>query len=371
MDASPVEMLGEGESFHGYVIKRLLGKGGLGAVYLARHEILDSDFAIKVLPPGTDPEFVKRFLREAKLATRLRHRNLVAVHDCGVDERRGLYFLVMDYVDGGDLRQEIAFSGRIERTRALDIVYQVASALSEAERYGVVHRDIKPENIMIDASGVVKVVDLGVAKADGLNDSLRTTAKTVFGTPAYVSPEQAIDASRVDVRADIYSLGVVFFEMLTGRCPYEGKTMARMLQQILSEDPMPDVRDVQPDVPAEYADLVRRMCAKDRECRISDTATLLAEIERLRGGTRPQEAVRSAASLLPPRTMAEYINSIPDAEADVRTFETEDREIQAVVDRLRRRKRLNRIRKIVAMALAAILTVGLVVLVWRVSHGNG
>ena len=208
------DIFSEGESFRGYSIVKLLGKGGLGAVYLARHEMLDAFYAVKVLYPWVateSPDFFKRFLREAKIATRVRHPNLVEVHDCGFDQERGLYYLVMDYVGGGTLREAIAFSGKIGCDEAARIVVQVASALEAASRYNIVHRDIKPENIMLKPDGTVKLVDLGIAKADGLKDSLRTTAESMFGTPTYISPEQAISAADVDVRADIYSLGIVFF----------------------------------------------------------------------------------------------------------------------------------------------------------------
>lgn len=366
MDENPIVRLKPGVRFHGLVIERLLGKGGLGAVYLARHEVLDTSFAVKVLLPGADQEFVKRFLREAKLATRLRHPNLVAVHDCGVDESTGLYFLTMDYVEGGDLRQEIALSGRVERDRALEIVRQVASALAEAERYGVVHRDIKPENIMIDAAGTVKVVDLGVAKADGLRDSLRTTAKTIFGTPAYISPEQAMDASKVDSRADVYSLGVVFYEMLSGECPYVGRTAAQLLQQVLSEEPTPDIRDVQPDVPAEYATLIRRMCVKDRDRRIAGMNAVLAEIERLRTGHRPAPQTQRPASLEAPRSMADYLHALPEGSAVEQPYVTENKEVQVVVDRLSRRRIRRKAFRIAAWAAAGGL---LALLAWLVFAG--
>ena len=225
MNFGKQEIFHSGDKFRGYVVERLLGNGSLGAVYLVRHEVLDTVYALKALFPEVAKEnedYVKRFLREAKIATRIRHPNLVAVHDCGYDEARGLYYIVMDCVSGGDLRQALAFAGRFAPDRAVEVVLQVASALDAAQEYHVVHRDIKPENIMIQPDGTVKLVDLGIAKADGLRDSLCTEAESVFGTPAYVAPEQALDASAVDVRADIYSLGVVLFEMIAGRVPYEG-----------------------------------------------------------------------------------------------------------------------------------------------------
>ena len=178
VENEPVEMFKPGDRFRGYIVERLLGKGGLGSVYLVRHEMLDTLYALKVLDPAmvaANPEYVRRFLREARIATRIRHPNLVAVHDCGLDEARNAYYLVMDYVTGGDLRQALAFSGRLDFEQAIGIVAQVARALEAAQKYQVVHRDIKPENIMIQPDGVVKFVDLGIAKATDLGESLHTT----------------------------------------------------------------------------------------------------------------------------------------------------------------------------------------------------
>ena len=156
-----------GEEFHGYVVDRVLGQGGLGSVWLARHQVLDTLFAIKILDPAVAeerPEFVKRFVREAKLATKIRHPNLVTVHDAGYDSAKGVYFLVMDYVKGGTLRDLIAFGGAQPEKEAVRIILQVADVLAAAQCFGMVHRDLKPENIMLTKDGVVKLLDLGVAK---------------------------------------------------------------------------------------------------------------------------------------------------------------------------------------------------------------
>ena len=222
-----------GDFFRGYVIEKPIGEGGLGMVYLVRHRVLDTPFALKILNPkvaAQKPEYVKRFVREAKLASKIRHPNLVTVHDAGHDEDRGIYYLVMDYVQGSTLRQAIALGGGMTDKEAVRIISCVASALDAAQGFGLVHRDIKPENIMLMQDGTVKLIDLGVAKATRAIDSLKTMEKTVFGTPAYMSPEQAMDSSSVDVRSDIYSLGVVFFEMLCGRSPYRGRTTEKIVQ---------------------------------------------------------------------------------------------------------------------------------------------
>lgn len=352
-----------GERFHGYIVERLLGNGGLGAVYLVRHELLDTLFALKVLFPEVAKEnlsYVKRFLREAKIATRIRHPNLVAVHDCGFDEERSLYYLVMDYVSGGDLRQAIAFAGHFDPDRAVEVVMQVASALEAAQKFHVVHRDIKPENIMIQPDGLVKLVDLGIAKSDDIKDSLNTSTETVFGTPAYVAPEQAIDAASVDTRADIYSLGVVLFEMIAGRPPFEGPNAPQILAQTLSEDPFPDIRDFNKNVKPMLAVLIRRMCVKERDRRISDPTALLQEFEKLgyqlsRPASAHVQYATSVESAPTVKSMKDMLDRLPKEQNKTLSFETDDVEIQKFVNGLKRRKRLRRtvLAAVAAAALAA------------------
>ena len=262
-----------------YSVVRILGRGAMGTVYLVRHETLDAYFALKTLDPSIaakDAQFVARFMREAKLCCHIRHPNLIAVHDAGRDEGSGLYYLVMDYASGGTLRDRLtAAGGRLPPDEACRIAREIASALVEAERQGMVHRDIKPENVMFDADGKSRLSDLGLAKASG-GDSLKTQADVVFGTPAYMSPEQAYDSARVDCRADVYSLGVVFFEMLAGKRPFEGDTALNIMAKVISPEPVPDVRTLRPEVPKAVAELVRAMCVKDVALRTVRAADVVA-----------------------------------------------------------------------------------------------
>ena len=303
---------------------------------------------------------MKRFLREAKIATRIRHPNLVAVHDCGFDEERGLYYLVMDYVSGGDLRQAIAFAGHFDPDRAVEVILQVASALEAAQKYHVVHRDIKPENIMIQPDGLVKLVDLGIAKSDDIKDSLNTTTETVFGTPSYVAPEQAIDAAHVDTRADIYSLGVVLFEMIAGRPPYDGPNAPQILAQTLSEDPFPDIRDYNRNVKPLLAVLIRRMCVKERERRIADPTSLLAEFEKLgyhlsRPASAQVQYAEAADSAPTVKSVRDLLAKLPDKPAATLSFPTEDVEISGFVASLKRKRLFRRVRyALAALALLAL-----------------
>jgi len=201
-------------------ILRELGEGGMGAVYQARQPGLDRMVAVKVMSPGIskDPTFAERFAREARALAKLNHPNIVSVFDFGQAE--GLYYIVMDYVDGQDLRQTIN-AGKLSPEQTLQIVSQVCAALQFAHEAGVVHRDIKPENILIDQKGTVRIADFGVAKLldEGPGERALTGTHQVMGTLRYMAPEQ-IEATRdVDHRADIYSLGVVFYELLTGELP--------------------------------------------------------------------------------------------------------------------------------------------------------
>jgi predicted Ser/Thr protein kinase len=207
-------------SFPRHEIIKLLGRGGIGAVYMAKQNDLDRLVAIKVLPPHSseDPQFAERFSREAKALAMLNHPHIVAIHDFG--ETDGMFYIVMEYVDGSDLRNAIK-SGNITAPKALHLVPQICDALQYAHAKGLVHRDIKPENILLDSSGLVKVADFGLARLLGSETSELTLTATehVMGTLKYMAPEQIEGAHDVDHRADIYSLGVVFYEMLTGELP--------------------------------------------------------------------------------------------------------------------------------------------------------
>jgi predicted Ser/Thr protein kinase len=220
---SPAELA---PHFPQFEIVELLGKGGMGAVYKARQPNLDRFVALKILPPevGKDPAFAERFMREARALAMLNHPGIVAVYDFG--ETDGLYYFAMEYVDGTNLRQTIA-TGGLNPSEALAIVPQICDALQFAHDEGVVHRDIKPENILIDKRGRVKIADFGLAKLLGAEteDSparrpfTLTATHQVMGTQHYMAPEQMQGSSAIDHRADIYSLGVVFYEMLTGELP--------------------------------------------------------------------------------------------------------------------------------------------------------
>jgi predicted Ser/Thr protein kinase len=205
-------------AFPGLEIERVLGEGGMGVVYKAVQKQLGRTVALKVLSPAlaSDPSFVERFTREARALAQLSHPNIVAVHESGVHD--GVPYLVMEYVEGTPLRKLLA-AGKLTPERALEVVPQICDALAYAHAHGVVHRDVKPENILVDREGRVKIADFGLAKLATVDETRLTRTRMLMGTPNYMAPEQIENPSTVDHRADIYSLGVVFYEMLTGELP--------------------------------------------------------------------------------------------------------------------------------------------------------
>jgi serine/threonine-protein kinase len=235
-------------------LERLLGRGGMGAVYLAHELALDRDVAIKVLPPefAGAPELRERFRREARTAARLNHPNIVPLYTFG--EVDGLMYFVMGYVAGESLAGRLKREGALAPDEAYSLLADIADALSYAHRHGVVHRDIKPDNILIDGeSGSPRLTDFGIAKA-AASDAQLTMTGQMIGTPAYMSPEQALGSPEADARSDIYSLGVVAYEMVSGRLPFDAKTPMDSLMQRLKQEPRP-LRAVAPDLPEDLVSL--------------------------------------------------------------------------------------------------------------------
>lgn len=286
------ELLKPGQRFGDYTVVRRLGKGGMGVVYLVEHPT-DGQFAVKIVDPkaANDNGFVRRFAHEGAFAMKIRHPNLIAVYDMGQDPETGYYYLVMDYMPGGDVFQRLKERGRFPIDEAVLIVEQVANALAEAHEHGVIHRDIKPSNIMFDADGTPKLADLGVAKFSDAGQTMLTMANVMIGTPAYMAPEQIMDSHGVDARADIYSLGVVFFEMLTGRRPNEGMTVLQIVAQAVEGKSIPDIRTLRPEVPGMIAQLLNMMCMPDRNKRIDSALQVVAMFGRILSRNRRPPSV--------------------------------------------------------------------------------
>jgi formylglycine-generating enzyme required for sulfatase activity/predicted Ser/Thr protein kinase len=258
-----------------FEILREVGRGGMGIVYKAHEQSLQRVVALKVLPQhlAQDPAFVHRFMREARAAAQLNHPNIVTIHAVGEDA--GLYYIAMEYVKGQSLKELICRQGRLKTDHALHIARHIADALAEAHAHGVIHRDIKPQNIMLDRVGRVKVMDFGLAKVVKATTDLTQTG-SVMGTPIYMSPEQ-IQGREVEGRTDIYSLGVVLYEMLTGAVPFEADTPLALMYQIVQQ-PLGDPRKRNPAVPAEVVELIDRMTAKSPEHRFRSSAELSAAL---------------------------------------------------------------------------------------------
>jgi serine/threonine protein kinase len=259
---------------------RELGRGGVGTVYLATHQTLQIEVALKVLSPSLsldNPALAERFIREAQLAARIRHPNVIAVMDAAHDEETGLYFIVMEYIGGGSLSWHLR-NGPLPEAKALSIITGIAHALVIAEENHIVHRDIKPDNIMLDLRGMPKLADLGLAKQAIDSRTTITIGGTYMGTPAYMSPEQARDAKIADTRDDIYSLGASFYECLTGEPPFQGETPYNIMSELLTK-PSPKPSVLRPQI-STSADLIcRKMMAKSRDLRYADARALLQDLE--------------------------------------------------------------------------------------------
>ena len=302
-------LLKPGETFGDYRVVKLLGRGGMGAVYLVTLPSSGAFYALKVMAPPDDDdrhEWRKRFAYEAEFAMRIRHKNLISVYDVGEDPETGLCYIIMDYVPGGTLSARLARAGKLSVREAVGIAVQIANVLDVAHKAGVVHRDVKPDNIMFDEDGTPKLADLGIAKFTHEKDATTTVTKSgvIIGTPAYMSPEQLMDSHNVDARADIYSLGIVLYEMLTGSRPYADTSMVELLAKAIQGDELPNVLTVRPDVPDAVAYALAKMVALKVEARpqtAADAAKLLTDAITGRLAVRrraTQTALRRAAPWL-------------------------------------------------------------------------
>jgi serine/threonine protein kinase len=261
-----------------------IGEGGMGSVYLGRHKTLDIPMAVKLLPKHIDmkdPEYSQRFFREARIAARMKHPNMVQVHDSGVEE--GYYYLTMEYVEGPTCREEVERLGRLEWVRAVGITLQVAEGLEFAASKGIIHRDVTPGNIILGTDGAARITDLGLAKETvGETAGQLTRSGASLGTPYYMSPEQINSARDVDFRADIYSLGATLYHMVCGTVPYTGTTFEVMTKQV--REPLPSPKIHVPELPDALCDVLRKMMAKAPTDRYPTYEELKADLRNLLEG---------------------------------------------------------------------------------------
>lgn len=276
-----------GKVVGGYRILERIGRGGMGTVYKANQVSLNRVVALKILSHkvAMDPAFVKRFHKEAQAAGRLNHPNIVQVYDVSSDQ--GLHFFSMEFIENGSVQDLATREGKLAPELALASILDAARGLEYAEKRGLVHRDIKPDNLMINAEGVVKIADLGLARDAG--ESARETGEHagehhkddegIFGTPHFIAPEQA-QGRPVDTRSDIYSLGATFYRLLTGQTPFTGDSVREIIYKQINEPPQP-VREIVKDCPASLAQIVERMMQKEAAARPATAAVLVEELERI------------------------------------------------------------------------------------------
>jgi beta-lactam-binding protein with PASTA domain len=270
-----------------YRLVRPLGSGGMADVFLAHDSILDRDVALKVMSTryASDEEFVERFKREAQSAAALSHPNIVSIFDRGASED-GTYYIAMEYLPGGTLKDRIMRKGALPARTAAAVALQIAEALQVAHERGVIHRDIKPHNILITESGDVKVTDFGIARA--ASSSTMTRTGSILGTAHYISPEQAM-GEHVGPSSDLYSLGVVLYEMLTGELPYDADTPLGIAMKHVNGH-LRQPKEVNSSVPAGINAITCRLLAKDPEDRYASDAELIEDLERVAAGLGPASA---------------------------------------------------------------------------------
>lgn len=288
-----------GQTVRGYRVTRMLGAGGMGAVCLARQISLDRDVALKILPGrlAQNPEFLVRFTREALSAAQLTHHNIIQVYDVGSDSE--IHYIAMEYVRGNNLGDMVRRDGQLRVEDAASFILQAARGLKYAHDRGIIHRDIKPDNLMVNEHGIVKIADMGLAKMRGEVERSReigdaeasilarargdlTMVDVAMGTPAYMPPEQARDASSVDHRADQYSLGCTLYYLVAGTPPYSGSSAFEVISKH-KEAPTPALEEQVRNVPGSLSAIVRRMLAKNPDERYPDMAAVIQDLEAVLG----------------------------------------------------------------------------------------
>jgi predicted ATPase len=277
----PATDLKKGALFAGrYEILEELGKGGMGRVYRVLDREIGETVALKVLNPdiAADRRTIERFRNELKLARKITHRNVCRMHD--INKEKNTYFITMEFVAGEDLKSLLRRKGRLAEEEALSLAGQVCAGLIEAHRLGVTHRDLKPQNIMIDEEGKARIMDFGIARSQETRGV--TEEGLIVGTPDYMSPEQ-IEGAEVETRSDIYSLGVVLYEMVTGRVPFEGKTALSIAFKHKTETP-PDPRKLNCRLSGDFSSVILKCLEKEKDKRYQTTEELLADLQALRTG---------------------------------------------------------------------------------------
>ena len=268
-----------------YEIEKIIGEGGMANVYLAKDTILGRKVAVKVLRGDLagDEKFVRRFQREARSASSLSHSNIVEIYDVGEDE--GNFYIVMEFIEGKTLKQLIKKRGVLTLSETVDIMLQLLDALSSAHDSCIIHRDIKPQNIMVKESGLAKITDFGIAVA--LNSVELTQTNSVMGSVHYLPPEQASGKGST-VRSDIYSLGILMFEMLTGRMPFRGDSAVEIALKHMKEE-LPSPKELNPVIPQSVENIILKAAAKNPKNRYRDVRAMAEDIKTCLDESRENE----------------------------------------------------------------------------------
>ena len=283
---TPTEELTRGTTFaNRYEIIEELGKGGMGKVYRAEDKKIKEEVALKLIRPeiAADKKTIERFSNELKMARKIAHRNVCRMYDLG--EEKGTHYITMEYVPGEDLKRLIRKVGQFSAGKAVSIAKQVCEGLAEAHRLGVVHRDLKPQNVMVDEEGNARIMDFGIARS--VTGKGITGAGVMIGTPEYMSPEQA-EVKDVDQRSDIYSLGVILYEMVTGRVPFEGETPLGIAMKHKSEMPK-DPREINSQIPEDLSRMILKCLKKEKEKRYQSAGEVRSELENIEKGVPTAE----------------------------------------------------------------------------------
>ncbi len=292
---SEIESERSSQRIPGYRIIRKLGAGAMATVYLASQLSLDRMVAIKVLPRkySDNADFIARFQKEGRAAAKLNDPNIVAAYDVGNSGEH--HYFVMEYVDGETVHDRIAANKRFDEREAISVARQVASALRHAHERGFIHRDIKPKNIMMTRDGVVKLADLGLARALSDKEAAEAEAGRAFGTPFYISPEQIRGKVDIGPQADIYGLGATLYHMITGSVPFTGKNPSEVMHRHL-KDPLVAPDEINPSISSGLAQVVEMMMAKDPSDRYRNAAELIEDLDLVADGQAPRHA-RSALDI--------------------------------------------------------------------------
>ncbi len=275
----------------GYKVTGKLGSGAMAVVYKAKQLSLDRTVAVKVLPRRftEKSDYIKRFFKEGRIAAKLNHNNIVQAIDVG--EAGGVYYFVMEYVEGKTLYDDLSKGKVFDESEAIEIVIQLAKALAHAHVHGMIHRDVKPKNVMINKDGVVKLADMGLARETSDVEAAKNEQGKAFGTPYYIAPEQIRGEVNIDGRADIYALGATFYHMVTGRVPFEASTPAEVMKKHLKE-PLTPPDHINTALSQGVAEVIEVMMAKNKQDRYSNVEEALVDLEAVREGRPPLRARR-------------------------------------------------------------------------------